>query len=93
MAIFARHIKSMVAMAIYGLWWAFLLNWFTSGLANAPRSCGAANGALVMLTLLLMAVFGAVLAIFSVMSNGQERKDYLVFLGLLLAPLLYLFLS
>jgi hypothetical protein len=90
MAIFARHIKSTVAMAVYGLWWAFLLNWFTSGSANAPRSCGAANGALVMITLLLMAVFGAVLAVFSILSKGQKRKDYLVLLGLLLAPLLYL---
>jgi len=90
MRLFARHIKSTIFLGIYALWWTIFFYWFTSGAAEYPNSCGAANGALVMLTLLIAGVCSLTLLILGLTNKGQKRIDYLIFLGLVLSPLFYI---
>ena len=88
MRIFARHIKSSIFLIFYALWWAYFFHWFTSGAANYPHSCGAANGALVMLTFLLFILFSGTLVVLVI--TNKRRADYLVFLLLVQAPILFI---
>ena len=63
-----------------------LIYWFTSGSLNYPNSCGAANGALIMLTFLVVAIYVLILIIKLGLSQGQNRSDYLKIIGLVLVP-------
>jgi hypothetical protein len=87
--LFTRHIKSTILLIAYGLWWTYVFYWFTSGASAYPNSCGAANGGLVILTLLIVAIYTLTGSILTITSKGQRRKDFLIFVGLILSPIVY----
>jgi hypothetical protein len=89
MRIFARHKKSTISLMVYALWWIHLFYWFTSGASANPNSCGAANGGLIMLTLLMVVLGTLILLVFALTSKGERRVDYLIFLVLVLIPVIY----
>lgn len=88
MRLFARHIKSSVFLVIYALFWAYLYYWFSTPTSIYPNSCGAANGGLIILVLLLSTIGSLVMIVLAIMEKGQNRIDYSVFLGLILSPVL-----
>ncbi len=90
MRLFKRHIKSTIALIIYAIWWSFFFNWFDSGKSDYPASCGAANGALVMLSLLIGGTVSLIFSILILSNSGQKRIDYLIFLGLALSPIVFI---
>lgn len=77
-------------MVVYAFWWIHFFYWFNYGKSVYPNSCGAANGALVVLTLLIVAIYSVTLIVLALTNTGQKRTDYLIFLALVLAPILYL---
>jgi hypothetical protein len=87
---FKRHKTSTIFLVIYYLWWCFLVNFFISGSSAYPNSCGAANGGLIIYTLFIVIIYTLILLIFIIRFSKQARKDYLLFLGLTLAPILIL---
>jgi len=84
--IFKRHIYSIIFLGLYFVWWTLFIYWFHSGSSDYPHSCGAGNGALVVLTFLLVLIYTVILFIKIISAKGQERWDYLKFLGLVLLP-------
>ena len=88
MRLFADHIKSTIFLIIYFTWWALFFFWFNSGASDSLESCGAGNGALVMITLIIGSVFALTFSILTITNNGQRRIDYLLFLGMTLFPVI-----
>ena len=86
--LFKRHTASTVFLAFYFAWWTLLIYLFVSGSLDYPDSCGAANGALLMLTFLVAAIYALILIIKIGLTQGQKRSDYLKFLGLVLLPVI-----
>lgn len=92
-SLFKRHLTSTIFLIIYALWWTLLINWFTTGASVYPNSCGAANGALVLFTLLIVAVYCITLIMMTIFTKGKKRVDYLLFFVLVSLPLLYFILD
>lgn len=86
MTIFKKHIISTIFLGLYFVWWTFVIYWFDAGSAVSPQSCGAANGTIVMLTFLFIALYILMLIIKIAITNRHERWDYLKFLGLVFIP-------
>ncbi len=82
MEIFKRHKISTFFLIIYILWMLFVINWFKSGSSGYPNSCGAANGALIMIAFLITAIYSLILIIKIIIAKGQKRSDYLKIFGL-----------
>ncbi len=89
MQIFKRHITSTVFLFLYALWWVHFFYWFAYDAAKYPNSCGAANGGLIVLSLLVVAGYSLTTFILTLASKGQKRVDYLIFFVLVLLPILY----
>ncbi len=87
---FKRHIFSTIFLGLYIIWWILFIYWFNSGSSNYPKSCGAANGTLVILTLLIAIIYTFTLFIKIVIAKGQSRWDYIKFLGIILLPAIIL---
>ena len=91
LSMFARHYTSTFFILLYFAWWGFICNFFTSGSAAHPHSCGAANGGAIMLTFVLFISYFVVLIIrIAMVKTG--RSDYYVFLGLVTSPLVASFI-
>lgn len=82
MALFNRHKISTFFLIIYIFWIIFVVNWFKSGSFNYPNSCGAANGALIMMTFLILAIYSLILVIKIIIAKEQKRSDFLKIFGL-----------
>lgn len=87
-AIFQKHTFSKCSIAVYFLWWALLIKFLSSKGATHPHSCGAANGAFVMLTFFVALVYSIVLLIKAAFAEGQNRYYYLKCVGIVIAPFL-----
>ena len=83
MELFNRHKISTFFLIIYIFWIIYVINWFKSGSSNYPNSCGAANGALIMLTFLIIAVYSLILIIKVIIAKEQNRSDFLKIFGLI----------
>jgi len=86
MNLFKRHITSTFFLGLYLVWWILFIYWFKSGYGASPRSCGAANGALVMLSILIIVFYTLLLIIKFLITRGEGRWDYLKFIGLVHLP-------
>ncbi len=83
MKLFIRHKISTLFLIIYIFWIVFVINWFKSGSSNYPNSCGAANGALIMITFLIIAIYSFIIIIKIIIAKEQNRSDFLKILGLI----------
>lgn len=81
-----RHKLSFVFISLYFLQCVLLIKWFTSGVGNYPSSCGAANGALIILFLLTSAVYFFVLLVKILVNHGHQQVDYLKILLINFSP-------
>jgi hypothetical protein len=79
-------------MSLYAVWWLYIVYWFASGSSIYPHSCGAANGALIIYSLFLTAIFSLLLIIQLIKSTKEHRLYYLALLGLVLIPPLLIFI-
>jgi len=86
LTIFKRHIYSTIFLGLYFVWWFLIIYWFNSGSADYLKSCGAGNGALVMLTFIVIVIYFLTLLVKMIIAKGQNRWDYLKFLGLVFFP-------
>ena len=87
MNLFSRHTKSAILLIPYIILWIYVFYWFISGSAAYPHTCGAANGGLVMLALFITTLYFVVLLTLVIANKGQKQKDYLIFLGIVLLPI------
>jgi len=85
--LFKRHTTSTFFIIVYYAWIGFVINFFTSGAANYPHSCGAANGGMIMLTVFMIAVYSITLVI-KMISSKEASGDYGKLLGVVFLPLL-----
>ena len=90
MQIFKRHILSTIFLTIYFVWWLGFISWFAFGNSNSPNSCGAVNGALVVWTAIIVIVNFLTLLVKILITKGQNRADYMKFIGMVLFPVLLL---
>lgn len=86
--LFKRHIFSTVVFISYLIWLIFVVKWFNSVDTNNPNSCGAANGALIVATGLLVVIISILILSQIILTRGQQRIDYLKYLGLLYIPII-----
>jgi hypothetical protein len=93
MGLFTRHIKSTLLLLGYAGWWIYITYWFVSGAAAYPNSCGAANGALIIITLLISFLYIVPVLIICIVKKGQTQKDFKIFAGIILAPFAYILIS
>ena len=80
--LFKKHKTSTVFLLLYIVWWIFVWRWFSSDSSAYPNSCGAANGGLLMLTILISVIYFIILLIKTAISKEEKRWDYLFFLGI-----------
>ena len=85
MTIFKRHILATMLLGIYVCVWAFSINWFTSDNSKYPNSCGAANGGLLVIDLIVTVVYGLIFFVNIFFQKGDNKLDYLKFLLMIMA--------
>jgi hypothetical protein len=83
MGLFNRHKISTFFLLIYIFWIIFVINWFKSGSSSYPHSCGAANGGLIMLTFLIIAIYSLILIVKIIIAKEQKRSDFFKIFGLI----------
>lgn len=85
---FNKHLLSTILMCFYFLWWLMVCSFFESGSSQRPTSCGAANGALVILSLFLSGIYFVGLVIRRNKLKKEDVAEYGIFFKLLfLIPL------
>jgi hypothetical protein len=89
--LFKRHKTSTFFISVYYIWIAFVIKFFSSGSADYPNSCGAANGGMIMLTGFIITAYSIVLGIKMILSK-EASGEYGMLLGLIFIPLLIIIL-
>ena len=85
MVIFRRHIITSIFIVLYCGCWGYTIHWFTWGNASYPNSCGAANGGLLVIDLIVTVVYGLIFFINILFQKGDNKLDYLKFLLIIIA--------
>ena len=94
MNLFKRHVLFTIFLFLYLFWILFVILWFKTGTSNYPNSCGAANGGLIILTLLVILIYTIVIILKIIFSKTENRIDYLKILGLtIILPILFIIIS
>jgi hypothetical protein len=84
-----RHEISSIFILLYYVLWLCVLQFFHSGAAAYPNSCGAANGALILLFLFVTLVYTLILLIKILLTEEEKRRDYLKLLLILWLPICF----
>jgi len=79
-------------MLLYYSWWIHFIYWFTSGAAEYPNSCGAANAGMIMITLVIIFIYSIVLLYLILKNEQQKQKDYIKFIISVYVPIVLLIL-
>jgi hypothetical protein len=91
MTFFKRNILTTIFILPYFYWWYYLIDWFTSGHAKYPNSCGAANVGLIVLHLLVISIYSIVMLINVILRKGESRLDYVKLLLIIIIPIILLY--
>jgi hypothetical protein len=92
MALFKRNTITTILILPYLYWWYYLIDWF-AGHAKYPQSCGAANGALIILHLLIISVYALIMLINVILRKEESRSDYVKFLLIVIIPAILLYVG
>lgn len=94
MQLFNRHKTSTFFLIIYIFWIIFVINWFKAGSSNYQNSCGAANGGLIMITFLIIAIYSLVLFFKIIIAKEEKRSDFYKIFGLIyILPIILILVS
>ena len=95
MAIFKRHIITSIFIVLYCGCWGYTIHWFTSGNANYPNSCGAANAGMLIIILVIAAFYCFIFFVNIFFQKGDNKLDYLKFLLITMAvpTIIWLYLT
>ena len=85
MAFFRRHIIASIFIVLYFICWGYTIHWFTSGNANYPNSCGAANAGMLIIILVITAFYSFIFFVNIFFQKGDNKLDYLKFLLIIMA--------
>jgi hypothetical protein len=85
MAILRRHIFTTIFLGIYFICWSYTIYWFTSGKANYPNSCGAANAGVLVIILTMTVIYSIIFFVNVLLQKGDNKLDYLKFLLVVIA--------
>lgn len=88
---FRHHPISAFFLGLYYAAWAFNYWFFLSGNASYPDSCGAANGALIMMLILLSITYVIVVIIRLIFA--RDKRFFKFVLALVFAPLVLSLIS
>jgi hypothetical protein len=92
MVFLKRNIVTTILILPYFYWWYYLIDWFESGGAKYPNSCGAANAGMLVITLLIVACYSFAMIINIIFRDSNNNIDYVKFLIIILAPLIMLYI-
>lgn len=70
-----RRILTSIALTSYYLIW-FYIFWSFHDIETPEESCGAANGGLIVLMLLISGLYFIITITLTLTSHGQKRKDF-----------------
>lgn len=82
-----RRVSTTIFLALYFIWWSYCFYLFHRISDEPERSCGAANGMLVILIFLVFVIYFIITLILMVINKGQKRKDFAIALSLVILPL------
>ena len=81
-----EHKRSIRLMLFYFTWWTYAICWFSSDKSKYPNACGAANGAIIMFTTFIIAIFSLFLLIEIINCKKDNRLYYLMLFGIVWLP-------
>ncbi len=81
-----RRILTTIFLTFYFIWWIFCFHFFHSIDEDPRSSCGAANGMLVVLILLVFVIYSIITLTLMLLNKGQKRKDFAIALSLVILP-------
>ena len=83
-----RRYIALISLLPYFALWGLCFNFFHLVAENPKSSCGAANGGMLVIMLLAMASTTVIFFVFSLISKGQKRRDFITILFITYLPLL-----
>jgi hypothetical protein len=89
---FTDYIGSTIFIVIYFAWWIFVLYWFTFVNGKFQNSGGMENGAIIMYSFFIAAFYSLIFSFLALINFKRKRKNFLIFLGIVLFPILLIFL-
>ncbi len=83
-----RRRLTTISLLMYFILWAFCLDFFHKLKNKAIQSCGAANGALLILVMAVFFIYLVTTLVLFIVNKGQNRQDFFIALLLILLPVL-----
>ena len=83
-----RRTLTVISLILYFIVWAFGFSFFHKAYDNPANGCGAANGGLLVLLVLLSGLYISITLVLILACRGQKRKDFLLAFALVLLPIL-----